>query len=212
MLAHGEIISNVTTALSERFWVEASAEAKRLDLSLATARVIVRCVYGTPPWEAYSEVAKNEIYVSVATRKKEVETILRTDAGKQFANWVAKYGEALFKFDHDDAPWTWSFREATLTLRYIVAVSEESIDRAGLVTQTASNAVLGAVKELNKMYFDPSLAMFHGDLAKSKLLEGEGVLNSKEDSGSITIRFVDATREEVEADPDPLEEREEDDD
>jgi hypothetical protein len=115
------------------------------------ARLAVRIMCGSSPWDAWLYVHPEDAHLGVIARKEKADGVYQQDSINDFVRWAKQRSAELYALDLK--AWDWSFKDSEMSLRLLIACSEEQLKQLkGNVTQTISNTMLGAIRELNKMY------------------------------------------------------------
>ena len=134
-----------------KFWKDVYILAEEYKYDRRTAIFLTRMALGDMPWIAYKAAwpEKSEGYKVVALKAKS-DQIVRTDEAETFMKEVRDLCQRVYNMP--EYTWDWSLKDSERTLRYMIDVSEETITAYGIVTPALSNALLQAVRELNRMY------------------------------------------------------------
>ena len=140
-----------TAEAADQFWSEVSAYTEEHSITAEDAKLAIRMMCGTPGWEAVSVVWPEKAHLSVIDRKNIADEIYVREDIHELVKWAKVRSQELYALDI--SAWDWSFKDSELSLRLLIACSEEQLKKCnGIVSQTVANTILGAVRELNKMY------------------------------------------------------------
>jgi len=140
-----------TAKAAEQFWQEVREYATEHDITFEDARLAVRIMCGSSPWDAWSYVHPEDAQLGVIVRKEKADGVYQQDVINDFVRWAKQRSAELYALDLK--AWDWSFKDSEMSLRLLIACSEEQLKQLkGNVTPTISSTMLGAIRELNKMY------------------------------------------------------------
>lgn len=154
-----------TAEAAEQFWKEVTEYCDSKAISFKDAKLAIRVMCGTPPWDAWSYVYPEEAVLPVVNRKAKADAILQRDDIRDLVKWAKNRSSELYALDLKE--WDWSFKDSELSLRLLIACSEEQLQKNnGIVTPNISSTMLGAIRELNKMY-EYDTANYYADKARA---------------------------------------------
>ena len=163
-----------TAKAADQFWQEVREHIKDTDISYDQAKLAVRMMCGTPGWEAYAIVFPDHAKDPVMSRKVLADDIYQREDIQDFVKWAKFRSQELYALDI--SAWDWSFKDSEMSLRLLIACSEEQLRNTnGVVTPNISSTMLGAIRELNKMYeYDGT--SYKADKAKAVIFLHEDAL------------------------------------
>ena len=163
-----------TAKAADQFWNEVRAHIDGTDITFDQAKLAIRMMCGTPGWEAYAVVYPDQAKLPVMTRKVFADDIYQREDIQDFVKWAKLRSQELYALDI--GAWDWSFKDSEMSLRLLIACSEEQLrNTKGVVTPNISSTILGAIRELNKMYeYDGT--SYKADKAKAVIFLHEDAL------------------------------------
>ena len=163
-----------TAKAADQFWCEVKEYIAGRGITFEEAKLAVRMMCGTPGWEATSVVYPERSNCSVMERKVFADDIYKREEIQDFVKWAKVRSQELYALDI--SAWDWSFKDSEMTLRLLIACSEEQLKKLnGVVNVSLSNTILGAIRELNKMYeYDGT--SYKADKAKAVIFLHEDML------------------------------------
>lgn len=163
-----------TAQAAAQFWHEVDEYISQANISSNDAKLAVRMMCGTPSWEAWALLHPEDASLPVVERKELGDEVYRREEIYEFVRWAKQRSTELYALDLK--AWDWSFKDSEMSLRLLIACSEEQLKKCnGVVTQVISNAMLGAIRELNKMY-EYDGANYYADKAKAVIFLHEDEL------------------------------------
>ena len=163
-----------TAEAAEQFWSEVREYCETKQIELLDAKLAIRVMCGTPPWDAWSYVYPDNSSYGVVERKSKADAILSRDDIAELVKWAKARSSELYALDLKE--WDWSFKDSELSLRLLIACSEEQLQKNnGIVTPNISSTMLGAIRELNKMY-EYDGANYYADKARAVIFLHEDAL------------------------------------
>ena len=163
-----------TAKAADQFWSVVREYIDERGITFDDAKLAIRMMCGTPGWEAVSIVHPERSNQSVMERKVFADDIYKREEIQDFVKWAKVRSQELYALDI--SAWDWSFKDSEMTLRLLIACSEEQLKKLnGVVNVSLSNTILGAIRELNKMYeYDGT--SYKADKAKAVIFLHEDML------------------------------------
>ena len=163
-----------TAKAADQFWSEVREYIDERGITFDDAKLAIRMMCGTPGWEATAIVYPERSEQTVVERKEFADAIYKREEIQELVKWAKIRSQELYALDI--SAWDWSFKDSEMALRLLIACSEEQLKKLnGVVNVSLSNTILGAIRELNKMYeYDGT--SYKADKAKAVIFLHEDML------------------------------------
>lgn len=141
---------------SDEFWKEIKAYSKTQGLSFDKCEFAIRVLCGETPWSAYQKVGLEPRYDTIVQIRNAAKALLNKREILELTAFAKELSKEKFNIQY--TTWGWTFQDSETSLRFLHDCAEENlISASGTVTNNVIQAILGSVRELNKMHgFDGS--------------------------------------------------------
>jgi hypothetical protein len=141
---------------NETFWKEVKAYSEMQHVPFDKCEFAIRVLCGETPWCAYQKVGLEPRYDTVIQMRAAAVELLQKPAMIDVTAFAKELSKATFNIQY--STWGWNFQDSENSLRFLHdCATENLIENNGQVTNNVIQAILGSVRELNKMHgFDGS--------------------------------------------------------